>query len=109
MKRDRRMKPSPEPAAAPGAALEPMPPTLSSMWRLCKLGFRHERGLMALSLAMSQLASLPSALTALWLALLGAGVVQHQTPLALAAAAGMALSAAASWFLQTISTRVQRR
>jgi ATP-binding cassette subfamily B protein len=64
---------------------------------------------MALSLVVSQLASLPSALTALWLALLGAGVVQHQTALALGAAAGMALSAAASWFLQTISTRVQRR
>ncbi|HVN00754.1 MAG TPA: ABC transporter ATP-binding protein [Caulobacteraceae bacterium] len=90
-------------------ALEPLPPTLASMWRLCKLGFRYERGLMALSLAMSQLASLPSALTALWLALLGAGVVQHEAPLALGAAAGMAVSAAANWFLMTVSTRVQRR
>jgi len=96
------MKPSPE-------AIEPLPPTLSSMWRLCRLGFRYERGLMALSLATSQLASLPSALTALWLALLGAGVVQHQTRLALGAAVGMALSAAANWFLMTVSTRVQRR
>jgi ATP-binding cassette subfamily B protein len=79
------------------------------MWRLCKLGFRHERGLMALSLAMSQLAALPNALTALWLALLGAGVVQQNTRLAMGAAVGMALSAAATWCLQTISTRVQRR
>ncbi len=23
--------------------IEPLPPTLSSMWRLCKLGYRHER------------------------------------------------------------------
>ena len=107
------MKPSPDrpsPGRAPAPeAVEPMPPTLTSMWRLCKLGFRHERGLMVLSLVTSQLASLPSALTALWLALLGAGVVQHQAPLALGAAAGMALSAAANWFLMTISTRVQRR
>ncbi len=86
-----------------------MPPTLSSMWRLCKLGFRYERGLMALSLVMSQLASLPAALNALWLALLGAAVIQQRTTLALGAAAGMAVSAAANWFLMTISTRVQRR
>ncbi len=106
------MKSSPDPrlsGAAPAPeAVEAMPPTLSSMWRLCRLGFRYERGLMALSLATSQLASLPSALTALWLALLGAGVVQQQPRLALIAAVGMALSAAANWFLATISTRVQR-
>ena len=102
------MKSSPDSAASP-AAVEPLPPTLSSMWRLCKLGFRYERGLMALSLAMSQLASLPSALTAMWLALLGAGVVEQKAPLALGAAVGMAISAAANWFLMTISTRVQRR
>jgi len=107
------MKSSPDAASSDriGApeAVEAMPPTLASMWRLCKLGFRYERGLMALSLATSQLASLPSALTALWLALLGAGVVQQQPRLALIAAVGMALSAAANWFLATISTRVQRR
>ncbi|HEY1426436.1 MAG TPA: ABC transporter ATP-binding protein, partial [Caulobacteraceae bacterium] len=101
------MKSSPD--AAPPAAVEPLPPTLSSMWRLCKLGFRNERGLMVLSLVLSQLASLPSALGALWLALLGAGVVGGQTRLALVAAVGMAVGAAATWFMQTISTRVQRR
>ncbi len=103
------MKSSPDIGAAPSDSVEPLPPTLSSMWRLCRLGFRHERGLMALSLVLSQLASLPSALTALWLALLGAGVVQGDTRLALGAALGMALSAAGAWVLQTISTRVQRR
>ncbi len=95
------MKPSPD-------AIEPLPGTLSSMWRLCRLGFRYERGLMALSLATSQLASLPNALSALWLAMLGAGVIRQDTTLALGAAIGMAVSAAASWFLQTVSTRVQR-
>jgi ATP-binding cassette subfamily B protein len=106
------MKPSPDlapPSADAADTIDPLPPTLSSMWRLCKLGFRSERGLMALSLGLSQLAALPSALTALWLAMLGAGVVQQQPRLALIAAVGMALSAAANWFLATISTRVQRR
>lgn len=90
-------------------AIEPLPPTLSSMWRLCKLGYRHERRLMVFALVLSQLAALPAALLALWLALLGAGVVQHRTGLVLGAALGMAVSTAASWFLVTISTRVQRR
>jgi len=90
-------------------AIEPMPPTLSSMWRLCKLGYRHERRLMIFALALSQLAALPAALLALWLALLGEGVVRHRNGLVLGAAIGMAVSTAATWFLTTISTRVQRR
>src|SRR4051812_44660783 len=81
-------KPSPDPGAAPAPQpIEPMPPTLSSMWRLCKLGFRYERGLMVASLAISQVASLPSALTALWVAMLGAGVVAGDARLALGAGA----------------------
>jgi ATP-binding cassette subfamily B protein len=91
------------------SAIEPLPPTLSSMWRLCKLGYRHERRLMIFALVLSQLAALPAALLALWLALLGAGVVQQRTGLVLGAALGMALSSAAAWFMVTISTRVQRR
>ena len=59
------MSPSPE--------LEPLPPALSSMWRLCKLGYRHEPRLMVVSFVLSQLAALPDALLALWLALLGNG------------------------------------
>ncbi|HEX3682463.1 MAG TPA: ABC transporter ATP-binding protein [Bryobacteraceae bacterium] len=90
-------------------AIEPLPPTLSSMWRLCKLGYRHEPRLMAGSLALSQLAALPDALLALWLMLLGEGVVQHRPGLIQGAAVGLALSAAATWFLRTVSTRLQRR
>lgn len=91
------------------SAIEPLPPTLSSMWRLCKLGYRHEPRLMIYALALSQLAALPAALLAVWLALLGEGVVQHRNGLVLGAAAGMAVSTAATWFMTTISTRVQRR
>jgi ATP-binding cassette subfamily B protein len=90
-------------------AIEPLPPTLSSMWRLCKLGYRHEPRLMLASLVLSQLAALPDALLALWLMLLGEGVVQHRSGLVEGAAIGLAVSAAATWFLRTLSTRLQRR
>jgi ATP-binding cassette subfamily B protein len=79
------------------------------MWRLCKLGYRHEPRLMAVSFGLSQLAALPDALLALWLMLLGKGVVEHRLAMAQWAAAGLGVSAAATWFLRTISTRVQRR
>ncbi len=96
-------------SSAPKPAIEPLPPTLSSMWRLCKLGYRHEPRLMVGALALSQLAALPDALLALWLMLLGVGVVQHRTGLVEGAAIGLGVSAAATWFLRTLSTRFQRR
>src|SRR3984893_7248387 len=90
----------------PGDAL---PPALSSMWRLCKLGYRHQPRLMLAAVALSQLAALPDALLALWLMLLGKGVIDHSNGLVRVAAVGLGLSAAATWFLRTVSTRVQRR
>ena len=86
-----------------------LPPALSSMWRLCRLGYRHEPRLMAAAFVMSQLSALPDALLALWLMLLGKGVLEQRPGLLRAAAIGLALSAAATWCLRTISTRVQRR
>jgi ATP-binding cassette, subfamily B, bacterial len=86
-----------------------LPPALSSMWRLCKLGYRQEPRLMVWAFALSQLAALPDALIALWLMLLGKGVVEQRSGLALAAALGLGVSATATWFLRTVSTRVQRR
>jgi ATP-binding cassette subfamily B protein len=90
-------------------AIEPLPPALSSMWRLCKLGYRHEPRLMLAALVLSQLAALPDALLALWLTLLGKGVLEHRAGMVEGAAIGLAISAAATWFLRTVSTRVQRR
>ena len=49
------------------------------MWRLCKLGYRHEPRLMLVSFVLSQLAALPDALLALWLMLLGKGVLDTRT------------------------------
>lgn len=90
-------------------AIEALPPALSSMWRLCKLGYQHEPRLMLASLVLSQLAALPDALLALWLMLLGKGVLEHRAGLVVGAAVGLGTSAAATWFLRTVSTRVQRR
>ncbi|HLJ86390.1 MAG TPA: ABC transporter ATP-binding protein [Candidatus Angelobacter sp.] len=89
--------------------IEPLPPALSSMWRLCKLGYRHEPRLMVAAFVWSQLAALPDALLALWLMLLGKGVLEHRSLLLEGAAIGLGVSAAATWLLRTISTRVQRR
>src|SRR6476620_4822493 len=86
-----------------------LPPALSSMWRLCKLGYQHEPRLMIAAFVLSQLAALPDALLALWLMLLGKGVLDHRSGLVRGAAIGLAVSATATWLLQTVSTRVQRR
>jgi ATP-binding cassette subfamily B protein len=86
-----------------------LPPALSSMWRLCKLGYGHEPRLMLAAFVLSQLAALPDALIALWLMLLGRGILEGRSGLVLAAALGLGASASATWVLRTISTRVQRR
>jgi ATP-binding cassette subfamily B protein len=93
----------------PARGGDELPPALSSMWRLCRLGYRHEPRLMMAAFVLSQLAVLPDALLALWLKLLGQGVLGHQRGLIYAAAIGLGASAAATWFLGTVSTRVQRR
>src|SRR5882672_358431 len=95
--------------SSPNHAADALPPALSSMWRLCKLGYRHEPRLMLAAFVLSQLAVLPDALLALWLMLLGQGVLENKPGLMRAAAVGLGVSAAATWFLGTISTRVQRR
>ncbi len=86
-----------------------LPPAMSSMWRLCKLGYQHEPGLMLASLLIALLSALPDALIAVWLKLLGDGLLGHRPRLVLAAALGLGVSATATWFLRTVSTRIQRR
>ncbi len=89
--------------------LTPLPPAFASMWRLCKLGYRHEPKLMLVAFVLSQVAALPDALIALWLMVLGNAVVNQRPTLIVGAAIGLGLSAAATWFLMTVSMRVQRR
>jgi ATP-binding cassette subfamily B protein len=86
-----------------------LPPGLSSMWRLCKLGYKHEPWLLLSAFVLALLAALPDALLALWFKLLGEGVLGHDRGLLFTAAIGLGVSATATWFLRTVSTRVQRR
>jgi ATP-binding cassette subfamily B protein len=86
-----------------------LPPALSSMWRLCKLGYRHQPGLLLAAFLLSLLAALPDALVAVWIALLGDGVLHGNRGRILTSAIGLGVSATATWLLRTVSTRVQRR
>ena len=86
-----------------------LPPGLSSMWRLCKLGYRHEPGLLLAAFLMSLFAALPDSLIAVWLKVFGDGVLYHDRGRTLAAAIALAVSAAGTWFLRIVSARVQRR
>jgi ATP-binding cassette subfamily B protein len=88
---------------------EPLPPALPSMWRALKLGYRHEPRMMLGAFALSQLAALPDALLALWLKFLGEGVMAGDRRLLVLSAVGLGVSATLTWFLGTLSTRVQRR
>src|SRR5262245_51653722 len=99
MRRERLMTSSPdrENKKAARKADDELPPALSSMWRLCKLGYRHEPRLMLTAFMLSQLAVLPDALLALWLKLLGQGVLGHQPGLVRAAAIGLGASVTATW------------
>lgn len=91
------------------APIDPLPPALASMWRLCKLGYRNEPRLMTTAFVLALLAALPDALLALWLALLGEGLIEHRPLLVRVVAIGLGASATATWLLQIVSTRVLRR
>src|SRR5688572_19800447 len=93
----------------PADALADNPPAISSMWRLCKIGYQHEPRLLIASLGLALLAAAPDALYAVWLALLGKGAIDGDRTLIVVAAIGLGASATATWFLQIITTRVQRR
>jgi ATP-binding cassette, subfamily B, bacterial len=86
-----------------------LPPALSSMWRLCKLGYRHEPALILAAFTLALLAALPDALIAFWFKLLGEGALQADWTRVRFALLALGVSATATWFLQTVSTRVQRR
>ena len=86
-----------------------LPAAIPAMWRLCKLGYRHEPRLILASFFLTLLAALPDALFAVWLMLLGEGLIEGDRRLLLIAAMGLGSSATATWFLQIVSVRVQRR
>jgi ATP-binding cassette subfamily B protein len=86
-----------------------LPPALSSMWRLCRLGYRHEPHLIVAAFTLSLVAALPDALLAFWFKVLGEGVLEADWVRVRFAVLALGVSSTATWFLQTVSTRVQRR
>src|SRR5260370_10018354 len=95
--------------AAPAEPPDSLPPALSSMWRLCRLGFRYEPMLMGVAFVLALVAAVPDALLAVWFKLLGEGLLEHKPGLLRFAVLALALSAVATWLLQTMSTTLQRR
>jgi ATP-binding cassette subfamily B protein len=79
------------------------------MWRALKRGYEAEPLLMVVAFGLSLLAALPDALLALWFKLFADGISDRRSTLVYIAAAGLAVSASATWFLRVISDRTQRR
>ena len=94
---------------AAAAALDDLPPAIPAMWRMLRLGYRTEPSLLIAAFVLALLAALPDALLALWLKLLGEGVIDGERRPVVVAALGLGVSATATWLLRIISTRVQRR
>ena len=86
-----------------------LPPSIPSLWRSLKLGYRAEPRLLVVSFGMTLAAALPDALFALWLKLLATGVQDHHKDRVLIAALGLGGSAAAGWFLKITGDRISRR
>ncbi len=88
---------------------EDLPPTIPSMWRLCKLGYQHEPGLMMVAFSLALLSSLPDALLALWYKIIADGVAGGNMRRVAIGAFALAVSATGMWFLRVVSSRLQRR
>ena len=86
-----------------------LPPGLSSMWRLCRLGYSHQPRLVWLVLVLTVLRAVPDALFALWLKLLADAALAHRGSTALVVVGLMAASATMTWFLDVLQTRFTRR
>ncbi|HYF44975.1 MAG TPA: ABC transporter ATP-binding protein [Acidimicrobiales bacterium] len=86
-----------------------LPPALRSMWRLCKLGYQHEPALMLVAFGLALLAALPEALLAIGFKFLAEALLDGDEDLLLVVALLLGAAGASTWFLTTLSTRVQRR
>src|SRR5262245_9342448 len=86
-----------------------LPPTIPSMWRLCKLGYRYEPALMGISLGLTLVAALPDALVALWFKIMADGISAHDMARLRFGAIALGISGVATWFLRVVGTRITRR
>ena len=97
---------SPLASAAPD---DDLPPSLQSLWRMLKLGYRSEPRLLLASFSTTLFTALPDALVALWLKLLADGVNEHQRTPIFVASIGLGVSATFTWYLRVLLDRMTRR
>ena len=88
--------------AAAAGAIEPLPPALSSMWRLFNwaTGRADADGRFV---GLSQLSALPDALLALWLWCWAKDCCSQLALCGGGGGLGLGISVAATWFLRTVS------
>src|SRR5262249_28635553 len=86
-----------------------LPPALPAMWRLLRLGYRYEPALMGWAFVLSLAGALPDALLAYWFKLMADAVTAGDAPRVRLWVVVLGLSAVGTWFLRTVSTRIQRR
>ncbi len=91
------------------SSLDAMPGALESMWRALKRGYVAEPALLLISFALALLAALPDALYAVWLGLLGYGLIESNHTFVWIGTIGMGASATLTWALRVMSDRTQRR
>ncbi|HTF41339.1 MAG TPA: ABC transporter ATP-binding protein [Propionibacteriaceae bacterium] len=86
-----------------------LPPALSSMWRLCRLGYTHEPRLAVVVVTLTLLQAVPDALFALWLSLMADALLAGNAAMLFATLAAIAASATLTWLLRVVATRMTRR
>ncbi|MGH3337710.1 MAG: hypothetical protein ACRDPL_02620, partial [Propionibacteriaceae bacterium] len=86
-----------------------LPPALSSMWRLCRLGYTHEPRLAVMVVTLTLLQAVPDALFALWLSLMADALLAGNAAMLFATLAAIAASATLTWLLRVVATRMTRR
>jgi len=91
------------------AADDGLPPALSSMWRLCRLGYSYEPKMVLLVVLLTLVVGIPDALFALWLQLLGNAMTAQDTTTIWIVLGLMAVSATLTWLLTVVNARLTRR
>jgi ATP-binding cassette, subfamily B, bacterial len=91
------------------AADDGLPPALSSMWRLCRLGYSYEPRMVLVVVLLTLVVGIPDALFALWLQLLGNAVTAQDTTTIWIVLGLMAVSATLTWLLTVVNARLTRR
>src|SRR5262245_6404223 len=86
-----------------------LPPAWTSMWRLCRLGLKYEPSMMTWAFVLSLASAVPDALLALWFKLMADAIAQGDATKLRLTTIALGASAVATWFLRTVSVRVQRR